>query len=96
VRDTAKLPWKPRQGRPRKSLSVYGFRLDGKGLFIGTTVGSDTQRVVEKNLKTGSERLEGEEDRRPKPRPRNGSRWCSEAGDEGFHFCARARLWAAR
>ncbi|MBK7859102.1 MAG: S9 family peptidase [Archangiaceae bacterium] len=58
VRETAKLPWKSlvRVG-PEESLAVYGFTLDGKGLFLATSIGTDTQRVVEKNLKAGSERL---------------------------------------
>jgi dipeptidyl aminopeptidase/acylaminoacyl peptidase len=58
VRDTVKLPWKSlvRVG-PEETLAVYGFTLDGKGLFIATSIGNDTQRVVEKNLKTGSERV---------------------------------------
>ncbi len=58
VRDTVKLPWKSLiKVGPEESLDVYGFTLDGKGLFMATSVGTDTQRVVEKNLKTGSERV---------------------------------------
>jgi len=58
VRDTVKLPWKSLiKVGPEETLSVYGFTLDGKGLFMGTSVGTDTQRVVEKNLKSGSERV---------------------------------------
>lgn len=57
VRDTMKLPWKSLiKVGPEESLAVYGFTLDGRGLFMGSSVGSDTQRVIEKNLKTGSER----------------------------------------
>ncbi|MBL8953492.1 MAG: S9 family peptidase [Myxococcaceae bacterium] len=58
VRDSTKLPWKSLiKVGPEESLQVYGFTLDGKGLFMATSVGTDTQRVVEKNLKTGSERV---------------------------------------
>lgn len=58
VRETAKLPWKSLvKAGPDESLSAYGFTLDGKGLFVATSIGTDTQRIVEKNLKTGSERV---------------------------------------
>lgn len=58
VRDTPKLPWKSlvRVG-PEESLAVYGFSLDGKRLFMATSVGGDTQRVIEKTLKSGTERV---------------------------------------
>ena len=58
VRETVKLPWKSLiKVGSEESLAVYGFTFDGKGLFMATSVGGDTQRVVEKNLKTGSERV---------------------------------------
>jgi dipeptidyl aminopeptidase/acylaminoacyl peptidase len=58
VRDTLRTPWKSLvKVGPEESLSLYGFTLDGKSVFIGTTVGTDTLRVVEKNLKTGSEHI---------------------------------------
>jgi len=58
VRDTVKAPWRPliKVGL-EESVSLLGFSLDGKSAFITTSVSTDTDRLVEKNLKTGSERL---------------------------------------
>ncbi len=58
VRDTVRLPWRSLvKVGPEETLDLYGFTFDNKSVFIGTTIGTDTQRVVEKNLKTGSEHI---------------------------------------
>jgi dipeptidyl aminopeptidase/acylaminoacyl peptidase len=58
VRDNAKTPWRPlAKVSAHENLSLLGFSLDGKGVYLSTSVASDATRLVEKNLKTGTERL---------------------------------------
>lgn len=58
VRDTVKSPWRSlvRAGL-EESVSFKGFSFDGKSAFITTSIDTDTDRLVEKNLKTGAERV---------------------------------------
>jgi dipeptidyl aminopeptidase/acylaminoacyl peptidase len=63
VRDTVKSAWRSLiKSGPDETLALYGFTFDNKSLFLGTTIGTDTQRVVEKNLKTGSEHVMAKSD----------------------------------
>ena len=58
VREGVKQPWRSLvKVSAHENLSLLGFSLDGKGVYLATSVASDTTRVVEKNLKTGSERI---------------------------------------
>ncbi len=58
VRDTPKTPWRSLiKVGIEESISLKGFSLDGKSAFVTTSIDTDTDRLVEKNLKTGSERL---------------------------------------
>jgi dipeptidyl aminopeptidase/acylaminoacyl peptidase len=58
VRDGVKAPWRQllRVGL-EESVALLGFALDGKSAFVTTSLETDTDRLVEKNLKTGSERV---------------------------------------
>ncbi len=58
VRDTVKSPWRSlvRVGL-EENVSLKGFALDGKSAFVTTSIDTDTDRLVEKNIKTGAERL---------------------------------------
>ena len=58
VRDSAKAPWRSlvKVGL-EEQVEFVGFALDGKGAYLTTSVSADTSRVVEKNLKSGAERL---------------------------------------
>jgi len=42
---------------PTEILSAHGFSADGKSLFVESSIGSDTARVVERNIATGAEKL---------------------------------------
>lgn len=58
VRDTVKAPWRALvTASLEENLRLFGFTLDGKSLLLASTVSSDTDRVIEKSLKTGTERL---------------------------------------
>ncbi|MDX2009776.1 MAG: S9 family peptidase, partial [Myxococcaceae bacterium] len=58
VRDTVKAPWRPLvTASLEENLRPFGFTLDGKSLLLASTVSSDTDRVLEKSITTGSERL---------------------------------------
>jgi dipeptidyl aminopeptidase/acylaminoacyl peptidase len=58
VRDTPKAPWRPLvTASLEENLRPFGFTLDGKSLVLASTVSSDTDRVIEKSLGSGSERL---------------------------------------
>lgn len=58
VRDTVKSPWRPLiTVSLEESLKPFGFTQDGKSLLLASTVSSDTDRVIEKSLKSGTERL---------------------------------------
>lgn len=56
VRESAASPWRSiiKVG-PEEILSVSGVSADGKSLILETSIGSDTARVVRKNIATGEE-----------------------------------------
>ncbi|MEW6431666.1 MAG: S9 family peptidase [Myxococcota bacterium] len=58
VRDSAKAKWTPlvTVGLEER-VSFAGFTDDGRGAFITTSVNGDTDRLVEKSLKSGAERV---------------------------------------
>lgn len=57
VRDTPKSPWRALvTAGVEERVTLVGFTLDGKGAFVLTTIAGDAQRLIEKNLATGSER----------------------------------------
>lgn len=57
VRDTVKSPWKALVTVGlEENVEFVDFSEDGKSIFLNTSVNSDTTRLVEKNLKTGTER----------------------------------------
>ena len=64
VRDSAKSPWRSfiKVG-PEETIEVEGFTLDGKGLYVSTSIDADTTRLVEKNLKSGTERVLAKNDK---------------------------------
>jgi dipeptidyl aminopeptidase/acylaminoacyl peptidase len=58
VRDGVKAPWRTLlKAGPEENLSLAGFSLDGKSVVLQSSLGADTARVVERNLKTGAEKV---------------------------------------
>ena len=58
MRDDVKAPWKTLlKVGPDEILEFEDFSLDGKSAFLKTSVGSDTARLVERNLATGAEKV---------------------------------------
>ena len=58
VRDDAKSSWRSwMKVGPEENLGALEFTKDGKAAFIESSVGSDTARVLERNLATGAEKL---------------------------------------
>ncbi|MBL8940607.1 MAG: S9 family peptidase [Archangium sp.] len=58
VRDTLKTPWRALiTASLEENVRPFGFTLDGKSLLLASTISSDTDRVIEKSLKSGTERL---------------------------------------
>ncbi len=58
VRDSAKAPWRALiTVGLEENVGFVDFANDGKTVFLTTSIGSDTERLVEKSLKTGTERL---------------------------------------
>ena len=58
IRDDVKAPWKSwiKVG-PDEILEFLDFTVDGKSAFLKSSIGSDTARVVEKNIATGAEKV---------------------------------------
>src|SRR5579862_9552008 len=58
VRDHAKAPWRSwlKVGR-EENLDLIDFSLDGRSVFLSSSIGADTARVVERDLKTGKEKV---------------------------------------
>ncbi len=57
VRDGKKAPWRALVTvGVEEALAPIGFSFDGRWLYLRTSVLSDTQRLVQKHLRTGSER----------------------------------------
>jgi dipeptidyl aminopeptidase/acylaminoacyl peptidase len=58
VRTGARAPFKSwMKVGPEETLEVHGFTPDGKGLYLASSVGSDTARLVERSLATGAEKV---------------------------------------
>ena len=58
IRDDAKSPWKTLvKVGPDEILGFEDFSLDGKSAFLKTSVGSDTARLVARDLSKGSEKV---------------------------------------
>lgn len=56
VRDNVKSPWRSwMKVGPAETLGADGFTADGKSLFVQTSIGSDTARVVQRDIATGTE-----------------------------------------
>jgi dipeptidyl aminopeptidase/acylaminoacyl peptidase len=58
VRDDAKAPWKTLlKVGPEEILEFQDFSADGKSVYLKTSIGSDTARLVQRDLATGSEKV---------------------------------------
>jgi dipeptidyl aminopeptidase/acylaminoacyl peptidase len=58
VRDDAKSPWRTLvKVGPDEILGYDGFSADGKSIYLETSVGSDTARLVSRDLATGAEKV---------------------------------------
>jgi len=58
VRDDVKSPWRSwMKVGPEENLGALEFSKDGKSVFIESSIGSDTARVLERNLGSGAEKL---------------------------------------
>jgi len=58
VRDDAKSPWRLwMKVGPTENLGALEFTKDGKSVFIESSIGSDTARVLERNIAAGDEKL---------------------------------------
>jgi dipeptidyl aminopeptidase/acylaminoacyl peptidase len=58
VRDSAKAPWRTLlKVGPEENLGLVDFTLDGKSVFLNTSIGHDTSRAVQRDLKTSAEKL---------------------------------------
>src|SRR5260370_9889183 len=57
IRADAKSPWKTMlKVGPAESLGLLHFTADGRSVYLQSSIGSDTARVVEHNLVTGAEK----------------------------------------
>lgn len=58
VRDDVKSAWRSLVKVPaEEEVNAIGFNAEGTALFMTTTVGTDTGRLVSKDLKTGAEKV---------------------------------------
>ena len=58
VRDDVKAPWRTLlKVGPDEILEFEDFSLDGKSAYLKTSIGSDTARLVERNVATGAEKV---------------------------------------
>jgi len=58
VRDEVKSSWRSwMKVGPIENLGALDFTKDGKSVFIESSIGSDTARVLERNITTGAEKL---------------------------------------
>jgi dipeptidyl aminopeptidase/acylaminoacyl peptidase len=54
VRDSAKAPFRTLlKVGPEENLDLVDFSLDGKSVFLNSSIGQDTSRVVQRDLRTG-------------------------------------------
>lgn len=64
VRDAVKAPWRPLVSVGlEENVAFIDFTEDGRGVVLNSSINSDTQRLVEKNLKSGAERVLASSDR---------------------------------
>ena len=58
IRETVTSPWKTwiKVG-PEEILSFLDFTADGKSAYLKSSIGSDTARLVERNIATGAEKV---------------------------------------
>ena len=58
VRPGAKGPWKTwLTVGPQEALQIQGFSPDGKGLYLRSSIGSDTAKLVERSIAGGAEKV---------------------------------------
>jgi dipeptidyl aminopeptidase/acylaminoacyl peptidase len=58
VRDTSQSPWSSwMKVGPEENLGALDFSKDGQSLILATSIGSDTARVVRRDLSSGAETL---------------------------------------
>ncbi len=58
VRDDEKAAWRSwMKVGPEENLGALEFTKDGKSVYVESSIGSDTARVLERNLATGAEKL---------------------------------------
>jgi dipeptidyl aminopeptidase/acylaminoacyl peptidase len=58
IRDDAKSPWRTLlKVGPDEILGFDGFSADGKAVFLESSIGTDTARVVQRDVTTGSEKV---------------------------------------
>ncbi len=58
VRDDVNSPWRSwMKVGPEENLEALAFTKDGNSLFIESSVGSDTTRLIERNISTGAEKV---------------------------------------
>lgn len=58
VREDARTPWRSwMKVGPEENLGALEFTKDGKSLYIESSIGSDTARILERNIATGAEKL---------------------------------------
>lgn len=58
VRESGRSPWRTLlKVGPEENLDLVDFSLDGKSVFLNSSIGQDTSRVVLRDLRTGMEKL---------------------------------------
>ena len=58
IRDDAKSPWRTLlKVGPEEILDFDGFSADGKSVFIESSIGSDTAKVVQRDVASGAEKV---------------------------------------
>lgn len=58
VRENKSAPWKTlMKAGPEENLGIDGFTADGKAAYVETSIGSDTVRLVQKDLASGAEKI---------------------------------------
>ena len=58
IRDNAQSPWRAwLKAGPEENVGIDGFSADGKAAIVETSIGSDTARVVLKDIASGNETL---------------------------------------
>ena len=58
VRDNAQSPWRTlMKVGPEENLGLLDFSADGKSVYLESSVGADTARVIQRDLATGNEKV---------------------------------------